>query len=98
MTIIDMNFIKIENHCAEVIFNSLVPLFTKMIFSEILATHIDESWTGHFQLGLTKINNDIQNITQKTKDQAIQTSQKIGVNQVPWGVEQFLLNMWYPSC
>jgi hypothetical protein len=20
------------------------------------------------------------------------------VNQVPWGVEQFLLNMWYPSC
>ena len=39
--------------------------------------------------------NDLQNITQKTKDRAIQTQLQTGGSAKG---KQFLLHMWHPSC
>jgi len=41
------------------IYTSIYIMLTRIrngcFISEILTTHLDESWTRHFQLGLTKI-------------------------------------------
>ena len=44
-----------------------------------------------------RTNNDLWNITQKTKDRATQTPLKPGWTQVLWKGQQFLLHMWHMS-
>jgi hypothetical protein len=46
-----------------------------------------------------RTNIDLQNITQKTNDQATRTPLKSkGWTEVLWKGRQFLLHMWYPPC
>ena len=44
-----------------------------------------------------RTNNDLQNITQKTKYQATRTLLKQLWTQMLWKGQQFLLHMWNPS-
>jgi len=48
--------------------------------------------------GQKRTNNDLQNITQETKDQATRTPLKTGVELMCSGMSQFLLQMRHPSC
>ena len=45
-----------------------------------------------------RINNDLQNFTQKTKNRSTRTPLKPGVTSGALGGKQLLLHMWHPSC